>query len=536
MKSHWMSAIATVASAAVLVGMAECSRPTAPSGRALGLARETSESTPGAGRHTTAAWSGIPTGPERSSRPADKVGSPGVPCPNENSGTRPWLAATGPAEREADGASGAGCWPTLLLRLLAVPLVPLLGWGVVTHAWINRLACKKAKGALPEVLGTQEAQRKFETYGALPDALSLFALTENDHAFDSFHNLVPYGNNGEPVFAQQLLGAGADGGDMEARIAAYGWCAHQLADSVAHYWGYCESLPTFGSLFPGTTQRDKVGRRVLRDMDHGITEILCDVVAVDSGGTDLVRWSDLRCAARFIEEASRRAGGFPVLSRQEWEQLFTKFWAALPLIVVGARALRHTRFPGTTAPQMIGSHYDGPNGSVNGGGLGKWRQEAVDLVADFLQDPESHPWRERSLRPPPPAAEGGGLPSGQALGLPQRGGALLYRLVMELLKRPRLTATLAKQIPRLPDAWEPRCVLGPLRKACDSEQNRRHLTFRVAGAVVDGFAQGLAWQPILDNVMRALPPLVDTDKSYPQAGEEIPDPPGVNEVSITGGA
>jgi len=408
----------------------------------------------------------------------------------------------------------------LVVHVLLAPLSLALGWGFVTHAWINRRALDKAKqwGSLPPEISNPKAERLFQTCGTLPDALSLHSLVESDHAYDAFHCLTPYGAGGGPDFGLQLL---ANARDADDKVAAYGWCAHQLSDGLAHYGGYCESLPTFGSILNTGSPGDLVAQQALLDFDHGLTEVFVDTIAVIKAAQELFPYADMDLTPSLVQSASRGMGGVPVLPAAEWGELLRHFRGVLAGEGALARSLRHL---GPTVLGSIEAHYDQGGGQVGGQGFGFWTGQAVDAVAAFLLDPSATgTWVQSATAPRTPVASA--LPSGTSLGLPQRSGDLAY------LVADALGSWLHIEDMLLPGTIGDAAVFHTAMAVISKWARNLTLQFCVANALLDSLAAGQTFGVALQRAIKALPPLVDTRGVKPAPGSTV-TPSQASAVSV----
>jgi len=304
-------------------------------------------------------------------------------------------------------------WRSFLVHLLLAPIMPVLGWGFVTHALINRRAWRKAKasGKLPNVLASDAARHRFEAAGSLPDTISLYTLTSRDRTFDPLHNMHMVGGKRVPLFGLALLDAALEHWGPTVAVSAYGWCAHQLADSTAHYkGGFCTSLPTFrpamGSYRPGAagTARRRAADKVLADVDHGLVELLADAASAAAGHADPPLGDpDIDLPPDAVQQAWDAVGYAPIGIGQKWEALEAEFRSMLAAEVGLARALSRYE-PGEQPVASAMETYYRDDGALKG--YTSAVDAAVDLVADLLSTDQQVLRQEGRGRRLVPAAPG----------------------------------------------------------------------------------------------------------------------------------
>ncbi|HOS92180.1 MAG TPA: hypothetical protein PLQ54_02615 [Armatimonadota bacterium] len=402
-------------------------------------------------------------------------------------------------------------WRSFLVHLLLAPIMPVLGWGFVTHALINRRAWRKAKasGKLPNVLASDAARHRFEAAGSLPDTISLYTLTSRDRTFDPLHNMHMVGGKRVPLFGLALLDAALEHWGPTVAVSAYGWCAHQLADSTAHYkGGFCTSLPTFrpamGSYRPGAagTARRRAADKVLADVDHGLVELLADAASAAAGHADPPLGDpDIDLPPDAVQQAWDAVGYAPIGIGQKWEALEAEFRSMLAAEVGLARALSRYE-PGEQPVASAMETYYRDDGALKG--YTSAVDAAVDLVADLLSTDQQVLRQEGRGRRLVPAAPAGELP---VIGLPTGSGTLQYRLFAAL--SPHLN---------LLGARAPGVVLNGARgllRASDAT-----LVYRALLPFVETLRDGRDIATAAISAVRALPPIADPNGTLPKPGTE----------------
>jgi hypothetical protein len=134
---------------------------------------------------------------------------------------------------------------------MLLPVVLFLGWGPVTHPYINLLALKRAEqeAALgnPKVnrglLARLKRRRSHFIFGAnSADSIANLHVMTGTPVYDYAHNYIPDSVTGRPVFGHRLIREwfeAREGGPKsypeEDLAVACAWLAHQLADWYSHY-------------------------------------------------------------------------------------------------------------------------------------------------------------------------------------------------------------------------------------------------------------------------------------------------------------
>ncbi|MEW5762598.1 MAG: hypothetical protein AB1776_05300 [Bacillota bacterium] len=142
-------------------------------------------------------------------------------------------------------------WPRLLVRLLLLPILPLLGWGPITHPLINLKALTRARDEARRggkinrtVLDIVTRYKRAYVFGGnSADIVAAHHIATGSSFYDYTHNNLPDLPSGLPQFGYTLLDTwrraaeGEAGGPYpeEEFAVACGWLAHQLADWYAHY-------------------------------------------------------------------------------------------------------------------------------------------------------------------------------------------------------------------------------------------------------------------------------------------------------------
>jgi hypothetical protein len=179
--------------------------------------------------------------------------------------------------------------------ILLAPIAPLLGWGPITHAYINEKTLEhldKLGGSqdrkATSVLGKKDARDYFVHTAGYPDIIKAKGFLKGDMSYDYAHNPLPNRYYGQPQFALDLYRNFLDLNDNELEIFALSWKAHQVADVFAHhvplgqYWGYANQAGFFEPFWNMVVKH--VGENNLGDLpgvfyraDHWISELVIDL-------------------------------------------------------------------------------------------------------------------------------------------------------------------------------------------------------------------------------------------------------------------
>lgn len=199
----------------------------------------------------------------------------------------------------------------VLLLLLLAPVLPILGLSPFSHAYVNRLALRKARDEedkgnprvnreLLQLLSKHE--REFVNAGNSADAISTYHVLNGIDLYDYAHNYHPDHAQGVPRFGYTLVNEWYENRSKypEHHVAiAAGWLAHQLADWCPHYAcirdngeldddptrvadglstfaGFANALTIFGADLPAEfRERYKVP-------NHGLYELFLDTIVLAS--------------------------------------------------------------------------------------------------------------------------------------------------------------------------------------------------------------------------------------------------------------
>ena len=178
---------------------------------------------------------------------------------------------------------------------LLCPVLPFLGWGPLTHAFINRKALEflDEMGGIKEpssanALKNADSKKLFLVTAAWPDIIKSKGFLKGDMSYDYAHNPLPNRFYGNPSFSIDLLNRAIKEQNDEEIILALSWRAHQVADVFAHHvplngsWGYVNSKNFFGPFWPEVFEHLK-GQDpgelpgTFYRADHWISELIIDL-------------------------------------------------------------------------------------------------------------------------------------------------------------------------------------------------------------------------------------------------------------------
>lgn len=173
--------------------------------------------------------------------------------------------------------------------------MPILGWGPVTHAYINERALEhldKMPGpddeTAKEYLSNSSNRKFFVLTAGYPDIIKAKGFLEGDLSYDYAHNPLPNRYYGQPQFARDMFEEFKTSNDPELIVLALSWKAHQVADVFAHYvplqsfWGYVNREVFYGPFWDGVV--DHIGEENLGSLpgafyraDHWMSELIIDL-------------------------------------------------------------------------------------------------------------------------------------------------------------------------------------------------------------------------------------------------------------------
>jgi len=129
----------------------------------------------------------------------------------------------------------------LVASILLLPVAPLLGWGPITHLYLNKRALDRVSPADTQddrvklILENDTLKDVFINAGNSVDLIKANNLRNRERYFEYAHNTIPNYFTGSPVMGQNLLQEiGKTGNDPLKLAWAFGWLGHQVCDGFAH--------------------------------------------------------------------------------------------------------------------------------------------------------------------------------------------------------------------------------------------------------------------------------------------------------------
>ncbi|HYE78904.1 MAG TPA: hypothetical protein VEI97_13040 [bacterium] len=174
---------------------------------------------------------------------------------------------------------------------LLAPCCPVLGWGPLTHCYVNHKARKQFLATNPptghpvaRLLRDPQGGRRFVQHGVDPDVIKAYHFLEKEVHFEYAHNPLPNRYFGRPRFGHALW---AEARTDDERFSALGWYSHQVADQFAHnvpferFYGYVNREACFGYFWDEVMHHLQVPYRedlggAFYSADHWTTELIID--------------------------------------------------------------------------------------------------------------------------------------------------------------------------------------------------------------------------------------------------------------------
>ena len=224
---------------------------------------------------------------------------------------------------------------TILPSILLLPIAPLLGWGPVTHLYLNKRALDKVSTddtedeGVREILANDKLRDIFVNAGNSVDLIKANNLRNRERFYEYAHNTIPNYFTGDPVMGRYLVQEVINSCDDPVRRAwAYGWLAHQVCDGFAHKIPHagCEGWVNSRRVLAGYYRPEKEDESVsiahsriqLYMADHWLVEMLSDCLCyarerdfIDSLRIDLNVPTDgevLAASRRILKDFERQLG------------------------------------------------------------------------------------------------------------------------------------------------------------------------------------------------------------------------------------
>jgi hypothetical protein len=222
-----------------------------------------------------------------------------------------------------------------LVPVLLFPVLPLMGWGPVTHLLLNKRALDRLKpdevpdDDVREVLRDEKLKTVFINAGNSVDLIKANNLRNCERFYEYAHNTVPNYFTGDPVMGRYLLQEiRRTGNDPVKRAWGLGWLAHQVSDGFAHKIphagceGWVNSRRVLAGYYRPETEDESVSvahfRIRLYMADHWLAEMLADCLCyarekdfIDDLKIDLSIPTDeevWQASTRILKEFERQLG------------------------------------------------------------------------------------------------------------------------------------------------------------------------------------------------------------------------------------
>lgn len=174
---------------------------------------------------------------------------------------------------------------------ILAPLCPILGWGPLTHSYLNHRAREQFLATDPpldhpvaKLLRDPAGARRFVQHGVDPDVIKAYHFLYKEVHFEYAHNPLPNRYFGRPRFGHALW---ASAQTPAERLSALGWYSHQVADQFAHnvpferFYGYVNREAAFGCFWDEVMHHlDLPYHEFLGgsfySADHWVTELVID--------------------------------------------------------------------------------------------------------------------------------------------------------------------------------------------------------------------------------------------------------------------
>ncbi len=312
---------------------------------------------------------------------------------------------------------------TILPALLLGPIAPLLGWGPVTHLYLNKRALERVK---PDEVGSDDVKRILEdenlrtvfiNAGNSVDLIKANNLRNRERFYEYAHNTVPNYFTGDPVMGRYLIQevSKGDSPDRMVRMAwAHGWLAHQVCDGFAHKIPHagCEGWVNSRRVLAGYYRPERADESVsvahariqLYMADHWLAEMLADCLCyarerefIDSFPIDLTVPTGnevLNASKRILKEFERQLGPgfvyFEPLSDEKLKAIEDYYHliilCSLDVYRAILRAYSDSNFEAyiDASPRMSR--------------LNELLENSVDAIAGMLRHPD-RPWEPRRWLP-----------------------------------------------------------------------------------------------------------------------------------------
>lgn len=183
----------------------------------------------------------------------------------------------------------------VVVNLLLFPVSLLLGWGPVTHIYLNKRAVDRIEGSnignddLQKIANDPGLRTIFIDGSNSVDLIKANNLRNRERYYEYAHNTIPNYFSGDPVMGKYLVEeVHKSGNDPEKLAWSYAWLSHQLVDGFAHKIPHrgCEGWVNSRRILAGYYKpleedepAEEFNRRIkLYIADHWLAEMLVDVL------------------------------------------------------------------------------------------------------------------------------------------------------------------------------------------------------------------------------------------------------------------
>ncbi len=307
---------------------------------------------------------------------------------------------------------------------LLLPIAPLLGWGPITHLYLNKRALDRVRPEdiedekIRQVLEDEKLRNVFINAGNSVDLIKANNLRNRERFYEYAHNTVPNYFTGDPVMGRYLLQEienGEDDGKKDERRAwALGWLAHQVCDGFAHKVPHagCEGWVNSRRVLAGYYRPEKEDESVsiahariqLYIADHWLAELLADLLCfsrerefIDNLKIDLsvpTNGEVLNASRRILREFERKLGpGFVYFEPLDDNKLksIVDFYALLIYCSMDVYRAILKSYPGEEFEKYM-------DASPRMSRLDELLENSIDAIASMLKHPD-RPWEPRRWLP-----------------------------------------------------------------------------------------------------------------------------------------
>lgn len=306
---------------------------------------------------------------------------------------------------------------SILPSILIMPIAPLLGWGPVTHLYLNKRALDKINpedtedDGVREILEDEKLREVFINAGNSVDLIKANNLRNRERFYEYAHNTIPNYFTGDPVMGRYLVQEVAKSGDDPLRRAwAYGWLTHQVCDGFAHKIphagceGWVNSRRVLAGYYCPEREDESVSvahaRIQLYMADHWLVEMLSDCLCysrerdfIDSFRIDLSVPTDgevMAASTRILKGFEKQLGPGYVYFEPLSDEKLKAIEDYYHLIILCSLDV----YSAILRAYSDGEFESYVDASPRMSRLNELLENSVDAIADMLRHP-SRPWEPR---------------------------------------------------------------------------------------------------------------------------------------------